>query len=85
MSLRLNGLNGASGDPLLEKLSSKLEDSFAGDAEGLAAAHRVAQAAVQALRQAGATAESIREAAIDAVTPELREAEQAITAAEDRL
>jgi hypothetical protein len=85
MSQPLNGSNGASADPLLEKLSLKLEESFAEDVDGLAAARRVAQAAVQALRQAGATAESIREAAIDAVTPELRKAEQAITAAEDRL
>jgi len=85
MTLRLDGSNGASGDPLLERLSLKLEESFAGDADGVAAAHRVAQAAVQALRRAGATAESVREAAVDAVTPELRKAEQAITAAEDRL
>jgi hypothetical protein len=85
MSQPPDGLNGASADPLLEKLSLKLQESFAEDVDGLAAAHRVAQAAVQALRQAGATAESIREAAIDAVTPELRKAEQAITAAEDRL
>jgi hypothetical protein len=85
MRLRLNGLNGASGDPLLEKLSLKLHEGFAEDADGLAAAHRVAQAAVQALRQAGAAAESISQAAIDAVTPELREAEQAVTAAEDHL
>jgi hypothetical protein len=63
----------------------KLQESFAEDADGLAASHRVAQAAVQALWQAGATAESISEAAIDAVTPELRNAEEAITAAENRL
>jgi hypothetical protein len=72
-------------DPLLEKLSLKLEESFTGDADGLAAAVRVAQAAVRALREAGATPESIGEAAIDAVTPALRQAEQAITVAEDRL
>jgi hypothetical protein len=85
MSLRLNGLSGASGESLLEELSLRLEESFAEDVDGLAAAHRVAQAAMQALRQAGATAESIREAAIEAVTPEVGKAEQAITAAEDRL
>jgi hypothetical protein len=85
MSQPLDGLNGASADPLLEKLSLKLQESFAEDVDGLAAAHRVAEAAVQALRQAGATAESIREAAIDVVTPEFRKAEQAITAAEARL
>jgi hypothetical protein len=72
-------------DPLLEKLSLKLEESFTGDADGVAEAHRVAQAAVRALRQAGATPESIGEAAINAVTPALLQAEQAITAAEDRL
>jgi hypothetical protein len=85
MSLPLSGLNGAAGDPLLEKLWSKLEGSFVGDADEVAAAHRVAEAAVRALRQPGATAESIRQAAIDAVTPELQEAEQAVAAAEDRL
>jgi hypothetical protein len=72
-------------DPLLEKLSSKLEERLIGDADGIIVAHRAAQAAVQALRQADATLESIAEAATDAVTPELRKAEQAITAAEDRL
>jgi hypothetical protein len=30
-------------DPLLEKLSLKLEESFAGDADGVAEAHRVAK------------------------------------------
>jgi hypothetical protein len=84
MSLEPKGLSGAS-DALLDMLSLKLEESLATDADGLAAARRVARAAVQALRQAGATAASIQEAAIDAVAPQLREAEQAIAAAEDRL
>lgn len=84
MSLEPNCPNGAS-DALLEMLSVKLEESLVRDTDGLAAAHRVAQAAVQALRQAGATAASIQEAAIDAVAPQLREAEQAIEAAEERL
>jgi hypothetical protein len=73
------------GDPLLEKLSLELQESFTEDADGLAAAHRVAEAAVQALRKTGAAADLISQAAIDAVTPSLREAEQAVTAAEDRL
>jgi hypothetical protein len=73
------------GDPLLERLALKLEVSFTGDADGVAQAYRVVQAAVQALRETGATPESICEAAIDAVIPALRQAERAIAAAEDRL
>jgi hypothetical protein len=72
-------------DPLLEELLLKLEESFAGDADGVAAAHRIARAAVGALRQVGATSQSISEAAIDAVTPALRQAEQAIAAAANRV
>jgi hypothetical protein len=72
-------------DPLLEALLLKLQESFTGDADGVAAAHRIARAAVGALRQAGATSESISQAAIDAVTPALGQAERAIAAAADRV
>ena len=71
-------------NPLLERLNEKLDEAIS-DPGRLSAAQTVAKAAVEAIDEVDASAETIREAAISALGDALEAAEEAIAEAEQSM